>query len=72
MIDRNAFEENTDLSNLLFFGHYQPGDGSFNFKSVKRPDKKKDRTSVREDGLFEVVHLQLEAFRTMILQENQD
>lgn len=72
IIDRNAFEENTDLSNLMFFDHFRPGASSYSFRSVKRPGNLNDRTEANTENQFEAVHLQLEAFRSMILNEETD
>jgi hypothetical protein len=69
IIDRNAFESNTDLSNLLFFDHSRLSEKKYTFKSVKQPDSERDRLEVTEDNSFEAVSQQLNAFRTIILDE---
>ena len=69
VIDRNAFEENTDLTNLLFFEQYRPNSNAYGFRNVKKPDSDRDRLEVRVDNEFEMVFYQLEAFRRTILQE---
>ena len=69
VIDRNAFEEDTDLSNLLFLDKYLKQDNCFQYKSVKRPESIRDRLEVKSDNAFEVVFDQLNAFRVMILNE---
>ena len=68
IIDHNAFEANTDLSDLMCFDHFR-GDGDYSFRNVKRPDSRFDQLEVEADGPFDVVHLQLAAFRQMILNE---
>lgn len=70
VIDRNAFEDNTDLSNLLFFEQYRPVDNIYVFKRAKLPDSARDRLEAPSEGAFEAVHQQLEAFRTFILNES--
>lgn len=70
VIDRNAFEENTDLSNLLFYEQYRKNDDKFIFKNVKQPDSMRDRLEVSSANSFEAVYLQLDAFRSLILSEN--
>ena len=69
VIDRNAFEDNTDLTNLLFFEQYRPNSNAYGFRNVKKPDSDRDRLEVRVDNEFEMVFYQLEAFRRTILQE---
>lgn len=69
VIDRNAFESNTDLSNLLFFEHFRAGPELYFYKNVKRPDSQRDRLEIDPEGPFAAVSLQLEAFRQTILNE---
>lgn len=69
VIDRNAFEINTDLSNLLFFEAYRAGTEIYSYKNVKRPTSRRDRLEVAPDGPFAAVKMQLEAFRKTILNE---
>lgn len=70
VIDRNAFESNTDLSNLLFYNDYRNRDNCYSFLNVKRPESVKDSLTICKEGPFEAVFQQLEAFRTMFLNEN--
>jgi len=70
IIDRNAFEANTDLSNLLFFDQVRKAERKYTYKNVKRPTSRRDRLDVHQEGPFEAVYEQLEAFRTMILGED--
>lgn len=69
VIDRNAFETNTDLSNLLFFETFRKQADRYYYKNVKRPDSQRDRLEVDREGPFAAVSLQLEAFRQTILNE---
>lgn len=72
VIDRNAFEEGTDLSNLLFFEQFLRNERKFIYKNVKRPTSQPDRLEFGMDGPFEAVYEQLDAFRAMILNENNE
>jgi len=69
VIDRNAFEKNTDLTNLMFFEQANPEKAIYIFKNVKRPENQVDKLEIRKEGPYEAIFLQLEAFRTMILNE---
>lgn len=69
VIDRNAFEVNTDLSNLLFFESCRAGGEGYCYKNVKRPSSRRDRLEIEQDGPFAAVKIQLEAFRKTILNE---
>jgi hypothetical protein len=69
VIDRNAFEVNTDLSNLLFYESYRASGEVYFYKNVKRPESQRDRLEVEPDGPFAAVKMQLEAFRKTILNE---
>ncbi|MCB0629400.1 MAG: CHAT domain-containing protein [Saprospiraceae bacterium] len=70
VIDRNAFEVNTDLSNLLFFESCRAKGEVYFYKNVKRPESQRDRLEVQPDGPFAAVKIQLEAFRKTILNED--
>lgn len=69
VIDRNAFETNTDLSNLLFFQYCRQPDKSYRFLNVKRPESEKDNLAIFQEGPFEAVFRQLEAFRALFFNE---
>lgn len=68
IIDRNAFEENTDLTNLLYF-QAAKSDNSYLYQSVKRPGSKLDEIVVEKGSVFSAVHDQLEKYKENILQE---
>lgn len=70
VIDRNAFESDADLSNLLFFDYYHLAEDTYLFKSVKQPLSQRDQLRIdpqRTD--FRGVRIQLSAFRELILNE---
>lgn len=69
VIDRNAFEEKADLTNPMFFELAQQGLNLYSFKNVKRPNSAADKLQVDKEGPYSVVFVQLEAFRSMILNE---
>jgi hypothetical protein len=68
LFDKNAFGP-ADKGNLLAFEQYLPGNKTYSFKNVKKPYFEDEQVEVRAEGDFEVVHLQLEAFRKNILGE---
>jgi hypothetical protein len=71
VIDRNAFEENSDLTNLMFFEQYGKLNDEYCFKNVKKPGNTKERMKVLiTEEKYEPIWLQFEAFRSMILSES--
>lgn len=67
LIDQNAFEANTDLSNLLSFGEFRKNDMTFTYHSVKRPESRKDRLNIQQEGPYTAVFEQLRAYQLDVL-----
>lgn len=72
VIDRNAFELNTDLSDIMFFEQYREFDRVYRFKNVKRPNSLKDHLEVGMEDKYEAIRLEFNAFHVMILNEEMN
>ena len=70
VIDRNAFEDNADLSNIMFFQLFNKTNNEYSFKNVKKPDKSKDNLLIPKNSKYQAIQLQFDAFRTLILNED--
>jgi hypothetical protein len=68
LIDQNAFEKNTDLSNLLFFEEYRKNSDAYLYHSVKRPESRNDKQEVLREGPYGTVSEQLLAYQQEILE----
>jgi len=76
MIDRLAYEENRDISSLMFFNHYWDLDDIYEFIDASFPMKANDpfrveRMNVRKTKKYELesIRLQFKAFREEVLGE---
>lgn len=67
LIDQNAFEANTDLSNLLSFEEFRKNNETFTYHSVKRPESRKDQLDIVQEGPYAAVFEQLQAYQLDIL-----
>jgi hypothetical protein len=70
VIDRNAFETNSDLSNIMFFQLFNKTNNEYSFKNVKKPNNARDELLIQKDPKYEGIQLQFDAFRTLILNED--
>lgn len=69
IIDRNAFEEKSDLADLVAFDAFQQQPAQYIFKNIKRPTSTADQLIVRTEDAFRPIHWQMDAFRQTILNE---
>jgi hypothetical protein len=78
VVDINSFESRSDRSNLVFYGNFS-GD-VYVFRNVSKPDdelnrveininRKFGRTEQQEQGRYEAVCKQLNAFKEFALHE---
>ena len=77
VIDRLAYEENRDISSLMFFDRYWDMDDIYEFNDASRPMKSKDlfrveKWNVKKAKKYELesIRLQFRAFREEVLGEH--
>ncbi|ULQ51776.1 CHAT domain-containing protein [Flavihumibacter fluvii] len=69
IIDRNAFESNSDLSNLMFFRGFGADGKTLQYKRISHPMNPRDMLDVGMKEEFETVRLEFGAFRQLLLNE---
>lgn len=69
IVDLNAFDKDSDISNLFSFHQAGPGKEYYQYKKVSKPDNPDDYEEVWEEGPLKIVYRQLDAFRQIILEE---
>ena len=69
IIDRNAFESNSDLSNLMFFRGFGADGTTLQYKRISHPMNPRDMLDVGMKEEFETVRLEFGAFRQLLLNE---